>query len=74
MNYSNRCFSTQSSGTGTCICVCLLWGAGKKKGDGIVTKISTEGYLDLPRMPSRRAFMLGKTFFMIFPKSAALRA
>jgi len=53
--------------------VCLLWGTGKRE-DGIVTKSSIEGYLDLPRMPSRRAFMVGKTFFMIFPKSAALRA
>ncbi len=54
------------------MCVSAL--GGWKEGGGIVTKSSTEGYLDLPRMPSRRAFMLGKTFFMIFPKSAALRA
>lgn len=33
---------------------------------------STEGYFDFPLMPSRRAFMFGKTFFIIFPKSAAL--
>ena len=31
-----------------------------------------KGYLDLPLVPRRRAFMFGKTFFMIFPKSAAL--
>lgn len=37
-----------------------------------VTIHSSQGYLDFPLMPSRRAFMLGKTFFIIFPKSAAL--
>lgn len=38
----------------------------------VVNFTRTKGYLDFPLMPSRRAFMLGKTFFMIFPKSAAL--
>lgn len=55
--------------------MCVCFGGLEKGRVGLLQKVTkSEGYLDLPRMPSRRAFMVGKTFFMIFPKSAALRA
>lgn len=47
------------------------WSETRDRGQ-TVTIHSSKGYLDFPLMPSRRAFMFGKTFFIIFPKSAAL--
>lgn len=47
------------------------WSVTRDRGQ-TVTIHSCKGYFDFPLMPSRRAFMFGKTFFIIFPKSAAL--
>lgn len=42
------------------------------RAEQVTEKRSNKGYFDLPLVPRRRAFIFGKTFFMIFPKSAAL--
>lgn len=47
------------------------WSVTRDRGQTVTTH-SSQGYLDFPLMPSRRAFMFGKTFFIILPKSAAL--
>lgn len=47
------------------------WSVTRDRGQ-TVTIHSSKGYFDFPLMPSRRAFMFGKTFFIILPKSAAL--
>lgn len=47
------------------------WSVTRDRGQ-TATLLSSKGYFDFPLMPSRRAFMFGNTFFIIFPKSAAL--